>query len=151
MKQKTAIITIVIALVLAVTTALYIVRATEDRVTADFVARVDRFAIPADWKQESEIVRPERFLCMSPNPCPSISKRWDAGKETSLDELKSVISGVGFEMKIERNCQRRGDAIGNTTVCEATGNDGAYDYILNVASPDPNEPNTIVLSVQPHL
>jgi hypothetical protein len=54
-------------------------------------------------------------------------------------------------MKIERNCQRRGDAIGNTTVCEATGNDGAYDYILNVASPDPNEPNTIVLSVQPHL
>jgi hypothetical protein len=70
-KQKTAIITIVIALVLAVTTALYIVRATEDRVTADFVARVDRFAIPADWKQESEIVRPERFLCMSPNPCPA--------------------------------------------------------------------------------
>lgn len=150
MKQKTAITTIVIAvLVVAVTAVLFAVRAAEDRVTADLVARVDRFAIPADWKKESDIVRPERFLCMSPNPCPSISKRWEAGKTISLDELKSVVSKVDFEMKIEKKCQRRGDAIGPTTTCQATGNDGDYYYILNVTSPDPNEPDIVVLSVQP--
>jgi hypothetical protein len=33
-----------------------------------------RFAIPADWKLTRETVRPERFICISTNPCPSLHR-----------------------------------------------------------------------------
>lgn len=151
MKRRSGIIIAVITvLFVAVTASLFLVRAAEDRVTADLVARVDRFAIPADWKQLDDIVRPERFLCMSTNPCPSISRRWNAGKELTLDELESVVSRAGFEMKTEGACQRRAKDIGRTTVCDSTGTDGKYDYILNVTSPDVNEPSSIGFDVRPH-
>ncbi|QHK19489.1 hypothetical protein GU243_06730 [Pseudarthrobacter psychrotolerans] len=137
MKRTTAfIVAVITVLFVAVTASLFLVRAAEDRVTADLVARVDRFAIPADWKQLDDIVRPERFLCMSTNPCPSISRRWNAGKDLTLDELESVVSRVSFEMKTEGACQQRATDIGRTTVCDSTGTDGKYDYILNVTSPD---------------
>ena len=87
---------------------------------------------------------------MSTNPCPSIARRWNAAKELTFDQLKSVVSMVGFEMKTEGTCQRRTNDIGPTTVCDSSGTDGEYDYILNVTSPDANEPDLIVLDVRPH-
>lgn len=125
--------------------------AAEDRVTADLVARVDRFSIPPAWTQLDDIVRPERFLCMSTNPCPSIARRWNAGKELTLDELDSVTSRVGFEIQTEGACQRCSTDIGRTTVCESTGSDGTYDYMLTVTSPGLNEPSSIGLNVRPRV
>jgi hypothetical protein len=150
-KRKTAIIVAVITgLVVAVVASLFLVRVAEDRVTQDLVSRVDHFSIPADWVQESEIVRPERFLCMSTNPCPSIYRRWNAGTELTPDELQGVVTGVGFEMKTEGTCQRRPNDIGPTSVCTSSGTDGEYDYIMNVTDRDGAEPRLVVLDVRPH-
>jgi hypothetical protein len=73
MKVRTG---LVLALILVLGAAAYfLVRSAEDRVTADMLSRVERFAIPSDWQMEDEIVRTERFLCMSTNPCPSFYGR----------------------------------------------------------------------------
>jgi hypothetical protein len=86
---------------------------------------------------------------MSTNPCPSISRRWNAGKELTIDELRTVVSSTGFDMRTEGTCQRQANHIGPTTVCASSGTDGDYEYILNVTSPDATEPRSISLSVRP--
>lgn len=143
---------IILAAVLVVGAAVYFfVRSAEDKVTADMVSRADRFAIPADWKVEADIVRREMFLCISTNPCPSIAKRWDAGKRLSVDDLKALSSTAGFAMTTEGTCTRRPNVGGTTTVCSTSGTDGEYDYKFNVSSPDKNDStNFVVLSVEPH-
>ncbi|WP_223914378.1 hypothetical protein [Arthrobacter sp. NicSoilC12] len=88
---------------------------------------------------------------MSTNPCPSIAKRWDAGKSLSVDDLKAVGSTAGFPMNIEGTCTRRPTVGGTTTVCNSSGTDGDYDYKFNVSSPDKNDQtNFVVLLVEPH-
>jgi len=149
-KRRSGIILATVLAVLAVVGAgLFMVRAAEDRVTEDLVARTALFAIPPTWTLQDDIVRPERFLCMSTNPCPSIARRWDAGKELTLDDLRAVTAGVAFEMKTGGMCQRQSNDIGRTTVCESTGTDGKYDYALVVTSPGVNEPSSVGLNVRP--
>jgi hypothetical protein len=125
-------------------------RSSEDRVTADMLSRVERFAIPSDWQLEAETVRSERFLCMDTNPCPSLYQRWNARKELAATDVAVVVSEVGFEMKTSQICQRQSNAIGPTTVCDSEGTDGEYDYLLNVTSPDPNVAQLVTLIVRPH-
>jgi hypothetical protein len=148
--KKWNLLAVITVLLAALTASLFLVRAAEERVTQDLLSRVDHFSIPPGWIQTVDIVRPEQFLCMSANPCPSISRRWSAGEDLTFDELKAVVAETGFEMKTEGTCQRRAEAIGATTVCDSSGTDGDYDYILNVTSPDANEPNVVALSVRPH-
>jgi len=142
---------LVLALILVLGAAgHFLVRSAEDRVTANMLSRVERFAIPSNWQVEDETVRPERFLCLDTNPCPSFYRRWNAGKELSAAEVSAVVSKVGFEMKTSQNCQRRSNDIGVTTVCESEGTDGGYDYLLNVTSPDSHAPQLVILTVRPH-
>ena len=133
MKRRTWIILAAVLVIGAV--AFFFVRSAEDKVTADMVSRAERFAIPADWKVEDNVVRREMFLCMSTNPCPSIAKRWDAGKKLTIDDLKAVSSTAGVPMTIEGTCTRRPNVGGTTTVCSTWGPDGEYDYKFNVTSP----------------
>jgi hypothetical protein len=149
-RRSGIILAVITVLLAALTVSLFLVRAAEERVKQDLLSRVDHFSIPPGWIQTDDIVRPERFLCMSTNPCPSISRRWSAGEDLTANELKAVVAGTGFEMKTEGTCQRQAEAIGATTVCDSSGTDGDYDYILNVTSPDENEPNVVALSVRPH-
>lgn len=149
-RRSGIILAVIIVLLAAVTASLFLVRAAEDRVTQDLLSRVDHFSIPPGWVQTDDLVRPERFLCLSTNPCPSISRRWSAGEDLTANELKAVVAGSGFEMNTKGTCQRRAEAIGPTTVCDSSGTDGDYDYILNVTSPGANEPNVVALSVRPH-
>jgi hypothetical protein len=130
-------------------TAYFLVRSSEDRVTADMLSRVERFSIPSDWQPEAETVRSERFLCMDTNPCPSLYRRWKAGKELAATDVAAVVSELGFEMKTSQICQRQSNAIGPTTVCDSEGTDGEYDYLLNVTSPDLNAPQVVTLIVRP--
>lgn len=105
MKLRTG---LVLALVLVLGAAgVFLVRSAEDRVTADMLSRVERFEIPSDWHLEAEVVRPERFLCISTNPCPSLHRRWNTGRELTAAEVAAVVSEVGFEMKTSQICQRR--------------------------------------------
>ena len=129
--------------------AFFLVQSAEEKVTADMLARAGRFAIPADWKLTDEIVRSERFLCMSTNPCPSLSRQWDAGKELATDDVTAVVSGVGFEMKTDAPCQRPATVSGSITICRFSGTDGEYTYMLNVASPGLNESQIVTMIVRP--
>ena len=129
--------------------AFFLVQSAEEKVTADMLARAGRFAIPSDWKLTDEIVRSERFLCMSTNPCPSLSRQWDAGKELATDDVAAVVSGVGFEMKTDTPCQRPANVSGSITICRFSGTDDKYTYMLNVASPGLNEPQIVTMIVSP--
>jgi hypothetical protein len=151
-KTRTGLVTAAIlgALAVVVVAALFLVRAAEDKVTEDLLSRVSRFSVSAGWTQESDIVRPERFLCFDTNPCPSIYRRWTVGQELSIDDLKAVVSKAGVDMKTDGTCLRRGNDIGATTVCSSSGSDGEYDYLINVTSPDKNEPYLVVFTVRPH-
>lgn len=53
--------------------------------------RAGRFAIPTDWKLAPETVRPERFMCISTKPCPSLYVSWETGKELSDNDVTEVI------------------------------------------------------------
>lgn len=149
MKRRTWIILAAVLVIGAV--AVFFVRSAEDKVTGDMVSRAERFTIPADWKLQDNIVRREMFLCISTNPCPSIAKRWDAGRKITVDDLKTLGSTAGFAMTIEGTCTRRPTVGGTTTVCSTSGTDGEYDYKFNVSSPDKiDETNFVVFQVEPH-
>lgn len=148
MKHKMRLVFIAI-LVLAAT-AFFAVRSAEDTVTDRMLSQTGRFLIPANWKLSTEIVRPERFMCISTNPCPSLSRRWDTGKELSDDDVAALTSGLGFTMTTNHSCKRQANVIGVDTICIATGTDGEFDYWLTVTSPAPGEPQIVGLNVRPH-
>jgi hypothetical protein len=148
-KIRTGIILAAVVVVGAV--AYFFVRAAEDRVTDDMVSRAGQFSIPSDWKLEDNVVRREMFLCMETNPCPSIARRWSTGRELTVDDLRTFSSKAPFAMNVEGTCSRRPNVGGPTTVCSSSGNDGVYDYSLNVSSPGKNDKSTVVvLLVEAH-
>lgn len=151
-KRKSGIILAAVLAVAAVAAVagFLLIRAAEDRVTEELVARADRFSIPADWKLEDSVVRREKFLCMDTNPCPSIAKRWKAGGELTVDDLKAVSSTAGFAMSTQGTCDRRPNVGGPTTVCSSSGTDGQYDYELSVTSPNKVDADLVVLLIEPH-
>lgn len=130
-----------VVLVLA-TTAFFVVRSADDKVTDRMLSSAGRFAIPADWKMTDEIVRPERFMCISTNPCPSLSSGWETGKELTDNDVAALTSGLGFDMTTDHPCERPANGIGVVTFCISTGTDGEFDYWLAVTSPGPGEPNS---------
>lgn len=139
-----------VILVLAAT-AHFMVRSAEDRVTDRMLSQAERFAIPADWKLTDEIVRPERFMCISTNPCPSLYRSWDTGKELTDYDLASVFADVGFEMKADRPCERRSNVIGSSPICTSSGSDEELQYSFTVWSPHPGGPQAVVLIIRPLL
>lgn len=128
-------------------TAFFVVRSAEDKVTAEMLSRAGRFAIPAGWKLTDEIVCPERFMRISTNPCPSLSRHWETGKELTDGDV--TVADVGFEMNADRPCNRRSNAIGNSPICTSRGSDGQFEYLFTVWSPGPEEPQLVVLNVEP--
>ena len=130
-------------------TAHFMVRSAEGRVTDRMLSQAGRFAIPADWKLADEIVRPERFMCISTNPCPSLSRRWETGKELTDNDVAALMSGLGFDMTTDHPCERDARIIGVGTICTSTGTDGEFRYWLSVTSPGPGEPQLVNLNVRP--
>lgn len=148
-KIRTGIILAAVVVVGAI--AYFLIRAAEDRVTDDMVSRAGQFSIPSDWKLEDNVVRREMFLCIDTNPCPSIARRWNTGRELTVDDLKAMSSKASFAMNVEGTCTRRPNVGGPTTVCSSSGTDGVYDYSLNVSSPGKNDKsNVVVFLVEPH-
>lgn len=150
MKKIVVIILVaVIAAVAGISVAIMAVWSAENKVTADFVARANRFAIPADWTQLSDIVRREQFPCLSTNPCPSLSRRWEASGELTLADLRAIASPVGIALKVKGTCQRQANVTGDTSLCSGVGNDGKYVYTLTAVSPGVGEKQELVLNVVP--
>lgn len=143
------IVGIVLAAVLVVGLgAFFVIRSAENKVTDDMLSRAGRFAIPSDWKLTDETVRPERFMCISTNPCPSLSRRWDTGKELTDDDIKAVFSGLGFEMKSDGPCRRQSNVIGSSPICILSGSDGEFEYSFTVFSPAPGAPQRVALAAE---
>ncbi|WP_223979675.1 hypothetical protein [Arthrobacter sp. NicSoilB8] len=147
MKRRTGIIIGVVALVAAA--AFFLVRAAEDRVTADMLSRADRLAIPSDWKKTVDIVRGEQFLCLDTNPCPSIARQWDSGAKLATADLQAVVAPAGLTLKIDGTCQRKPNESGTIPVCTGTGTDGDYNYIVGIVSASQSEPDIFTLEVRP--
>ncbi len=119
--------------------------------TDRMLSGAERFAIPADWKLADEIVRPERFMCISTNPCPSLYRSWDSGKELTDDDVSALKSGFEFTMTADRPCTRPSNAIGVSTLCRSRGTDGEFDYLVTITSPDPGEPQLVTLVIRPRF
>lgn len=127
----------------------FLVSSAEDKVTARMLSQADRFAIPSDWKLAQEIIRPERFMCISTNPCPSLSRRWETGKELTPNDVAALTSRLGFTMTTDHPCKRPANVIGTITVCHSTGTDGEFDYWLAITSPGQGEPHLVTFIVRP--
>ncbi|MFF2244290.1 hypothetical protein ACFVTM_08945 [Arthrobacter sp. NPDC058130] len=147
MRRRTGIIIGVVALIAAA--ACFLVRAAEDRVTADIVSRVDRLAVPSDWKKTVDIVRGERFLCLDTNPCPSIARQWDSGMKLAAADLRAVVAPAGLTLEIDGTCQRKPNESGTVPVCTGTGTAGHYNYIVGIVSASRSEPDVFTLEVRP--
>ena len=141
---------LVFAVILALgVTAHFVLRSAEDGVTDRMLSGAARFAIPADWKLIRETVRPERFMCISTNPCPSLHRAWETGKELTDEDVARVLSGLGFEMRWEGPCRRPSNVIGDSPICTSRGSDGELEYVFTVWSPGPGDPQLVVLNVDP--
>lgn len=85
------------------------------------------------------------------HPCPSIARRWNTGRELTLDDLRALSSKASFVINVEGPCSRRPNVGGPTTVCSSSGTDGLYEYSLNGTSPAKDEKsNVVVFLVEPH-
>jgi hypothetical protein len=140
---------ILVGVVVVAVAAFFVVRSLEDRVTEALVSQVSRLAIPATWKPLDDIVRGEQFLCASPNPCPSISRRWQADSAVSAQDLKQIAAPADLTLSVDSPCRRPANAGGSASLCIGRGVKDGYDYQLTVSSDAPGEPLQVSLDVRP--
>jgi hypothetical protein len=140
---------ILVGIVVVAVAAIFIVRSLEERVTEALISQVSRLAIPTGWKPQADIVRGEQFLCASTNPCPSISRRWQADSAVSVQDLKQITAPAGLTLSVDRPCQRPANMLGSASLCIGTGVKDGYDYQLTVSSDAPGEPLQVSLDVRP--
>ena len=135
---KRAIALVAIAFVAALTVTVFVLRANEDSVTAGMVAQADRLDIPSDWVLLREIIRPEQTLCLSTNPCPSMSRRWRTGAEVSAADLQRIAEPIGVVLKIEGSC------VGDS-VCSGSAAYGDYKLSMNSDNDGTDSALTLIL------
>ncbi|TDW28787.1 hypothetical protein [Cryobacterium psychrophilum] len=142
---------ILIGIVALAVAASILVRSIEDRVTEELVVQVSRLAIPADWKVLDDIVRREQFLCVSTNPCPSISRRWEAqaGEVVTAEDLVQTAAAADVTLTVDRLCERPANNGGRAIMCIGRGVEDGYDYQLSLSSAAPGEPLQVSLYVSP--
>ena len=142
---------ILIGIVVLAVAASIIVRTFEDRITEELVAQVSRLAIPADWKVLDDIVRRDQFLCVSTNPCPSISRRREAQADSvvTAKDLEQIAAAADVTLTVDRPCQRPANNFGRAILCTGLGVADGYDYQLSLSSAAPGEPLQVSLYVSP--
>ena len=140
---------ILIGIVVAVAGALLVVRMLDDAATDVLVSKVDRFDVPADWDPVADTVRPERFLCLSTNPCPSIFRSWKATTILTAEDIQMFADPVGLSLKFSDACQPRPGETGADILCTATGTDDGYDYLLVLRKVIDDERQVISVDVRP--
>lgn len=136
------------AIIIAVA-AFFVVRSLEDKVSEQLVSQVSRLAIPVGWEPLNDTVRREQFLCMSTNPCPSISRRWQADAAVTVQDLEQIAAAAGLTLAVEGPCERPANVLGSASLCIGRGVKDGYDYQLTVSSDAPEEPQHVSLDVRP--
>jgi hypothetical protein len=144
---KRVIVLVAIAVVAALTVTVFVLRAQEESVTAGMVAQADRLDIPSDWKLLEEVIRPEQTLCLSTNPCPSMSRRWQTGAELSAADLQRIAQPTGVVLNIEGRCAGDGKPSSDSGVCSGRAAHG--DYMLSLYGYNEGTDSTLSLTVKP--
>ena len=140
---------ILVGVMVVAVSAFFVVRSVENKVTDELVSQVSLLAIPEGWKPLDDIVRSERFLCMSTNPCPSIAQRWETDSAVTVQDLEQIAAPAGIVLAVEGTCQRPADATGPTTLCTGRAVKDGYDYQLRASSDSPQGNQQVFLSVRP--
>ena len=144
---KRVIVLVAIAIVAALTVTVFVLRAQEESVTAGMVAQADRLDIPSDWELLDEVIRPEQTLCLSTNPCPSMSRRWHTGAELSAAHLQRIAQPTGVVLNIEGRCAGDGQPSSDSGVC--SGRAAYGDYMLSLYGYNEGPDSTLSLTVEP--
>ena len=149
MTVKRVIVLVAIAVVAALTVTIFVLRTHEDSVTAGMVAQADRLDIPSDWVSLEEIIRREQTLCLSTNPCPSMTRSWQADKELTATDLQRIAQPTGVVLNVEGTCARTSSMIGLHPVCTGTASYGDYTLWLAAISPDVGANSVLSLELRP--
>ena len=129
--------------------AFLVLKASQDRVTAQMVSVADRLTVPAAWTLDSEVIESEKLVCLNGNPCPSLSRTWQTDRELQQIDLMILATAAGWIPEVDGDCIRRPDPIGTRSVCSATALDSGYEVRLRVDSPDAGSPSRLRLSLKP--
>ncbi|WP_323960888.1 hypothetical protein GC088_04505 [Arthrobacter sp. JZ12] len=127
---------VLIGLILLWVCAFLVIKSIHDSTTADMVAVADRLKVPETWPMVSEVVESEKLICLNANPCPSMSRTWQAETELEVDDLHELALSAGWILEIEGDCLRQAGDIGTRSVCSGTVEDRGYEIQLRVDSPE---------------
>lgn len=128
--------------------AFFLLKSAHDRVTAEMVSVAEQLPVPADWTVQSENVESEKLVCLNANPCPSLSRTWQADRELRVEDLRSLAESAGWDVQIDGDCQRPEGAIGRRSVCSAEATDRGYDIQLRVDSSDQGSASQLWLHLE---
>jgi hypothetical protein len=137
------VVVLVVAFGVAAAGFLLTVRQIEDSFTRAMVSRADRLGVPASWTKTVEIIRPERFLCLDTNPCPSMARRWEADTaDTSRLELQRIAVSAGMFLQFDPRCKGGG-------TCSGTAVADGLQFQLFFSTNGANDRPLLVLNVSP--
>jgi hypothetical protein len=137
------VVVLVVAFGVAAAGFLLTVRQIEDSFTRVMVSRADRLGVPASWTKTVEIIRPERFMCLSTNPCPSMARRWEADTaDTSKLELQRIAVSAGMFLQFDPRCMGGG-------TCSGTAVADGLQFQLFCSTDGANDRPLLVLNVRP--
>jgi hypothetical protein len=137
------VVVLVVAFGVAAAGFLLTVRQIEDSFTRVMVSRADRLGVPASWTKTVEIIRPERFMCLSTNPCPSMARRWEADTaDTSRLELQRIAVSAGMLLQFDPRCKGGG-------TCSGTAVADGLQFQLFFSTDGANDRPLLVLNVSP--
>lgn len=138
------------AVVIGAVAAFFMVRAFEQADTARFDAEVSELAVPQSWHMTVNTVGPVQYvLCLSTNPCPSISRRWTADEPVTEDTLTQIAQPAGLDLTIDGPCQRHPKNSGEDSLCSASGTKNGHIYSFDVLLPEGAQFPDLVLDVRP--
>lgn len=67
--------------------------------TAKVESVADRLDVPAEWTPASDGVRPDTWICLGDNPCPSLYRSWTTSTPMTPDLLVELAADVSSDFE----------------------------------------------------
>ena len=145
--RRRAILLLAVVSVIALGGALLSVLLRQGRNEAVDVA--NQLILPSDWPLVSEVVEPDRVVCLGDNPCPSVSRRWRAPDDISTDGLSRVLMNSRWNLRIDGSCEPRPNGPTTFRSCSARGQVEGLDVTVSYDSSEARPADsTLTLNVR---
>jgi hypothetical protein len=109
----------------------------------------NQLTLPSQWPLVSEVVEPDRVICLGDNPCPSISRRWRAPDNISTDGLFMILMSSGWNLRIDGSCEPRPNGPTTFRSCSARGQVEGFNVIVSYDSSEAKPAaSTLTLNVR---